>query len=206
MGRFDNKVATVSGTGSFEPWPNKFDKGVIGIERTGVILEDRNITTPDDVIPIPGALEAIKMMRLKGYRVFIFFNEPLIGQGVMTADQVDNTVDQMMQLFGEAGIQNIDGVLYATTNMKQDIFSMPNNGMMKKAEKEHRVKFKGGYFVGNKVRNLKAGHSVGCVPVFVKSGDYEETVEKLNTFANRELLNKTKSFYSLLDFATSLPS
>ena len=206
MGRYDNKVATVSGTGSLEPWPDTFDKGVISIERTGVILEDRNIITPEDVVPLPGALAAIKMMRLKGYRVCIFFNEPLISQGVMTTDQVDTTINQMMQLFGEYGIQNIDGVLYATTNMKQDIYSMPNTGMMKKAEKDFKVKLKGGYFVGNKIRNLKAGHSVGCVPVFVKTGNYQETEEKLNTFANRELLSKTKTVYSLLDFATSLPS
>ena len=65
MGRFDNKIATVSGTGSFEPWPDKFDKGVIGIERTGVILEDRIIKSPEDVVPIPGALEAIKSLRFK---------------------------------------------------------------------------------------------------------------------------------------------
>jgi len=90
--------------------------------------------------------------------------------------------------------------------MKEDIYSMPNTGMMKKAEKDFRIKLKGGYFVGNKIRNLKAGNSVGCVPVLVKTGNYEEAVEKLNTFANRELLSKTKVFYSLLDFANSLPS
>ena len=206
MGRFDNKVATVSGSVNSDSWPTTFDKGVVSIERTGVILEDCNIMSPEDVIPLPGALEAIKMMRLKGYRVCVFFNEPLIGQNVVTTDQVDSTVQRMMELFGESGIQTIDGVLYSTTNMKEDIYSMPNTGMMKKAEKDFRIKLKGGYFVGNKIRNLKAGNSVGCVPVLVKTGNYEEAVEKLNTFANRELLSKTKVFYSLLDFANSLPS
>lgn len=206
MGRFDNKVATVSGSVNSDSWPTTFDKGVVSIERTGVILEDCNIMSPEDVIPLPGALEAIKMMRLKGYRVCVFFNEPLIGQNVVTTDQVDSTVQRMMEMFGQSGIQTIDGVLYSTTNMKEDIYSMPNTGMMKKAEKDFRIKLKGGYFVGNKIRNLKAGNSVGCVPVLVKTGNYEEAVEKLNTFANRELLSKTKVFYSLLDFAKSLPS
>jgi D-glycero-D-manno-heptose 1,7-bisphosphate phosphatase len=206
MGRFDNKVATVSGSVNSDSWPTTFDKGVVSIERTGVILEDCNIMSSEDVIPLPGALEAIKMMRLKGYKVCIFFNEPLIGQNVVTTDQVDSTVQRMMEMFGESGIQTIDGVLYSTTNMKEDIYSMPNTGMMKKAEKDFRIKLKGGYFVGNKIRNLKAGNSVGCVPVLVKTGNYEEAVEKLNTFANRELLSKTKVFYSLLDFANSLPS
>ena len=100
MARFDNKAATISGNG-FEPWPEKFDKGVIGIERNGVILQDTNIVTENDVVPIEGALEAIKMIRLKGYRLCIFFNEPLISQGVMTPEQVDVTNNRMMDIFGE---------------------------------------------------------------------------------------------------------
>jgi D-glycero-D-manno-heptose 1,7-bisphosphate phosphatase len=207
MGRYDNKVATVSGNGgNSEPWPDTFDKCVIGIERTGVIFENREITSPDDMVPIAGSLEAIKLLRLKGYRVCIFFNEPLISQNRLTTDQVDSILDNMMQMFGEAGIQNIDAVYYSTTNMKQDIFSMPNTGMMKKAEKEHRLKFKGGYFIGDKIRNLKAGNSMGCVPVLVTTGEGQETLEKLNTFANRDLKTKTKTFNSLFDFASSLPS
>jgi D-glycero-D-manno-heptose 1,7-bisphosphate phosphatase len=206
MGRYDNKIATVSGFKNLEPWPEVFNTGVVAIERTGVILRDGQIKTPDDVVPVEGSLEAIKLLRLKGYKVSIFFNEPLISEGILTADDVDRTNVRMMEIFGEYGIQSIDGVLYSTTNMKQDIYSMPNTGMMKKAEKEQRIKFKGGYFVGNKIRNLKAGNSLGCVPVLVKTGIYQETLEKLDSFANRELRMRTKTFQNLLEFVNSLPS
>ena len=47
---------------------------------------------------------------------------------------------------------------------------------------------------------------MGCTPVLIKTGNYLETVGKLNTFANKELLKKTKQFHSLLDFANHLPS
>jgi histidinol phosphatase-like enzyme len=109
-----------------------------------------------------------------------------------------------MEIFGQAGIFSIEGLLYSTTNSKEDIFSLPNTGMLKKAEREFKVKFKGGYFVGNKITDLKVADSVGSKPILINSGEYEETKSKLNTFANRDLKNKTKEFDSLLSFANSL--
>ena len=109
-----------------------------------------------------------------------------------------------MNYFGQAGIFTIDGLLYSTSNMKEDLFAMPNNGMMKRAENEMKVAFKGGYFAGNKLYNLKAGDSVHAKPILIKSPGYEDAETKLDTFANKELKNKTKTFNSLLDFANSL--
>ena len=199
-----NNVASQGPVSNGGYWPTLFPNETIGIERSGVIINDGNILTPDDVIPIPGALEAIRMMRLKGYKVVIFFNEPLISQGLMTPYNVDLTNQRLMELFGQAGIQTIEGLLYSTTSMKQDIFSMPNTGMMKKAEVDFRVKFKGGYFVGDKLYNLKAGLSSGARPILIKSGQFNNTAEKLETFANRDLKKNTKVFNSLLEFSNSL--
>jgi D-glycero-D-manno-heptose 1,7-bisphosphate phosphatase len=193
--------------GQFNPndWPTNFPKELIGIERNGIIIS--NQSTPYDVSEmelVPGACEAIRMMRLKGYKVFIFYNEPLISEGKMTTEQVDVSNQQLMQLFGQNGIFSINGLFYSTSNMKLDMFAMPNNGMMKKAEKEFKLSFKGGYFVGDKLHDLKAGFSCGAKPILIQTGQFEETESKLKTFANKELKSKTKTFSSLLDFASSL--
>lgn len=185
-------------------WPTFFPKETIGIDR-GVFLNDtKPILTASDIEMLPGALDAIRAIRLKGYKLVIFFNEPLITQGKITTQAVDYNVQQIMNYFGQAGIFTIDGLLYSTSNMKEDIFAMPNNGMMKRAENEMKVAFKGGYFAGNKLYNLKAGDSVHSKPILIKSPGYEDAETKLDTFANKELKNKTKTFNSLLDFANSL--
>ena len=185
-------------------WPTYFPKETIGIDR-GVILNDtKPIINPSDIEILPGALDAIRTIRLKGYKLVIFFNEPLISQGKLSTQAVDSNVQQLMNYFGQAGIFTIDGLLYATSNMKEDLFAMPNNGMMKRAENEMKVAFKGGYFAGNKLYNLKAGDSVHAKPILIKSPGYEEVETKLDTFANKELKNKTKTFNTLLDFANSL--
>jgi histidinol phosphatase-like enzyme len=185
-------------------WPTFFPKETIGIDR-GVFLNDtKPILTASDIEMLPGALDAIRTIRLKGYKLVIFFNEPLITQGKITTQAVDSNVQQIMNYFGQAGIFTIDGLLYSTSNMKEDIFAMPNNGMMKRAENEMKVAFKGGYFAGNKLYNLKAGDSVHSKPILIKSPGYEDAETKLDTFANKELKNKTKTFNSLLEFANSL--
>jgi D-glycero-D-manno-heptose 1,7-bisphosphate phosphatase len=185
-------------------WPTYFPKETIGIDRGAILNDTKPILNASDIELLPGALDAIRTIRLKGYKLVIFFNEPLITQGKLSTQAVDSNVQQLMNYFGQAGILTIDGLLYATSNMKEDLFAMPNNGMMKRAENEMKVTFKGGYFAGNKLYNLKAGDSVHAKPILIKSPGYESEETKLDTFANKELKNKTKTFNSLLDFANSL--
>ena len=185
-------------------WPTFFPKETIGIDRGAILNDTKPILNASDIELLPGALDAIRTIRLKGYKLVIFFNEPLISQGKLTTQAVDSNVQQLMNYFGQAGIFTIDGLLYSTSNMKEDNFAMPNNGMMKRAENEMKVAFKGGYFAGNKLYNLKAGDSVHAKPILIKSPGYEDAETKLDTFANKELKNKTKTFNSLLDFANSL--
>lgn len=210
MGRFSvetslNNPAPAPQNGVPGNWPMVFPKETIGIERNGVIVNhSQPILSAAQIEPVPWALEGIRTMRLKGYKVVIFFNEPLITEGKVTQDIVDSTNNRLMEIFGQAGILSIHGLLYSTSNFKQDLYALPNNGMIKKAEKEFGVSFKTGYFVGDKLYDLKAGDSVHSKPVLIRCGQYEETLAKLDTFANRELKKKVIIFNNLLEFANSL--
>ena len=183
-------------------WPSVFTKETIGIEIPGVIVEDKDIITPSDLEIIGTSLTAVRDMRLKGHKVFLFFNEPLISTGKLTALDVDDRIKQLMQIFGQAGILSIEGLLYSTSNFKDDMFAFPNNGMLKKAEKEFNLKFKGGYFVSNNLNGLKAGASCGAKPILIKSSIISDVEQKLNTFANRELKSKVKTYDTLFNFVS----
>lgn len=189
-------------------WPTTFNKPIIGIEREGVIIEDigQPITSSSQITFIPGSLEAIKMLRLKGYKLMIINDQPWIQKGLLSTDQVDATNNYIMQKFGEAGIMSIDGLLYSTSDLKEDEFAKPNVGMFKRAEHEviKGEKFKNGWFVGHNVKDAKAAEKIGATPVIVRTGNGEETLSKLDTFANKDLLKRTKVFNNLLEFAQSL--
>ena len=179
----------------------------IGLDRDGTINQDMgtSVTHPSQFIPILGSLEAVALMRRKGYNIVILTNQAGISRGEMTPEDVDQVHQYMLDLLGKAGCSSIDGIYYSTTNLKQDIYAKPNHGMFKRAEKELRVKFKGGAYIGDKISDLKVADKVGAIPVLVKTGHGGDTIDKLDSYANRELKKKTQVFNNLWEFAESLP-
>ena len=122
-----------------------YPKPVVGISRDGIInyAKSGHVTKPDEFEIIPGAAEAIALIRKKGYKVVVLSNQYGISEGVMTPTDVDFVNQRMLELFGEAGCPSIDAIYYSTTKMKEDIFALPNVGMFHRTEKEHpTVKFK----------------------------------------------------------------
>jgi len=179
----------------------------IGLDRDGTINQDMgtSVTHPSQFIPIPRSLEAVALMRRKGYNIVILTNQAGISRGEMTVEEVDQVHQYMLELLGKAGCSSIDGIYYSTTNLKQDIYAKPNNGMFKRVEKEQKLKFKGGAYVGDKISDLKAAEKVGALPILVKTGHGLDTLDKLETYANRNLKRKTQIFENLWEFANSLP-
>lgn len=179
---------------------------VIGLDRDGTINEDIGtyVSSPKDFKPIPGSLEAVKMIRDKGYDVVILTNQAGIHKGLITQVDVDVVHNYMLELLGNIGCKSINGLYYSTSNDKQDIYAKPNPGMFQRAAKEIGVNWKNGVYVGDKITDLKVAHKVKAKPVLVKTGYGLETLQKLDTFANKDLKKQTDVYDNLLDFAESL--
>lgn len=187
-------------------WPTVFPKPVIGLDRDGTINQeiDGYITHHSQIEYIPGSLEAIRMIRLKGHRLMILTNQAGISKKLQTQEQVDSVHNGMMQDFGNAGIFSIDGLLYSTSNFKEDIYAKPNIGMFNRAKEENKVNWKEGWYVGDSITDLHAADRAGSKPILVLTGKGIETLEKLESFSNRDLKKKTKVYNNLLEFAQSL--
>lgn len=220
MGRFKTNTYTVFNNGrgcenngcaspnsSDGIWPSTFDKEIVGLELEGVIIQQSNypLKSPNQVSFIPGSLEAIREIRLKGYKLMVITDQPAISKKQQSQQEFDVIVNYLMQEFGKAGIMSIDGLLYSTSDSKDDIYAKPNDGMFKRAQSEQGITWKNGWFVGSNIKDLKAADKIGSTPVLLKTGNFEETQKKLQTFANKELLSKTKVFGNLLEFAHHLP-
>lgn len=181
-------------------------KITVGLDRDGTINQDVGyIRDPNNFVPIDKSLEAVAMLRAKGYNIVILTNQAGIMKGVLTQADVESVNTRMLELLGKAGCSSIDGIYYSTTNLKEDIFAKPNVGMFKRAEKELGVKFKGGAFVGDKLSDLKAADKAGAIPILVKTGHGEDTLKDLERYAYRDLKRKTMVYDNLWAFAETLP-
>ena len=112
---------------SDDRWRPNMSTPVIGLDRDGTINEDIGtyVTKPEQFTPIPGSLEAVKMIRDKGYDVVILTTQAGIVKGICDAVDVDVVPNYMLQLLGNVGCKSINGLYYSTTNFKDDIYAKP---------------------------------------------------------------------------------
>jgi D-glycero-D-manno-heptose 1,7-bisphosphate phosphatase len=182
-------------------------KCVIGLDRDGVINRDLGTYCykVEDFDPIPGSLDAIATMRRKGYKIVVITDQGGIEKGLFTQEDVDTVHLHMLDLLGKAGCTSIDGIYYSASSRKEDMYAKPNTGMFKRCEKEIKdIKFKQGYYVGDKIKDLKAAVNIGAKPVLVRTGYGLETEAELKKWTYRELKRRTLIFDTLEDFVNSL--
>jgi D-glycero-D-manno-heptose 1,7-bisphosphate phosphatase len=182
-------------------------KCVVGLDRDGVINRDRGTYTwkIEDFEPIEGSLEAIAELRRKGHKIVVITDQGGIEKGIYTQQDVDTLHDHMLKLLGEAGCFSIDAIYYSASSRKEDPFAKPNTGMFKRCEKEFPdIKFNQGYYVGDKIKDLKAAVKMGAKPILVRTGYGAETEQELNKFTYRDLKRRTKVFDTLADFVRTL--
>jgi HAD superfamily hydrolase (TIGR01662 family) len=185
-------------------WPTVFPKSVVALDLHGTIIENMGEDLNSPVLPLAGSLEAVKLLRLKGHKVFILADYPGIFSGKATTQQADSVHTTLMQLLGQAGCLSIDGLLYCTSSLKDDMYAKPNIGMIDRAKSEFRIDFGNGWYVGDSIEDLKMAEKAGLKPILVATGKGLETETKLDTYANRELKKKVQVFPDLLSFVQTL--
>lgn len=183
-------------------------KCTVGLDRDGVINQDLGAYCwrIDSFVPIPGSIEAIAKLRQKDYKIVIISDQGGIEKGLYTEYDVENLHSYMLNLFGQAGCPSIDGILYSASSRKDDFYAKPNIGMFKKAEAElPGIRFRGGFYVGDKLKDLKAAAKAGARPILVRTGYGLETEKELRKFTYRDLAKKTLIFNNLAEFVDLLP-
>lgn len=179
----------------------------IGLDRDGVINRDLGtyVTHPRDFEPIPGSLEAMAELRRKGYRIVIITNQGGIEKGIMTADDVNIIHEHMLDLLGQAGCTDIDGIYYSESSNKKDLYAKPNTGMFKISQKQiSGLNWKNSFYVGDKMTDLKAASKVGARPVLVRTGYGEKTERDLDKYTYKSIKRTAYVFDSLQQFAENI--
>ena len=161
---------------------------VIGLDRDGTINEDIGLTQegvppycikPDQFKPIPGSLEAVKMIRDKGYDVVILTNQSGIQRGVMDAVDVDIVNNYMLELLAEVGCQSINGLYYSTTPFKDDPYRKPNPGMILKAIKKWNLRINDSFFIGDSISDYNAAKKIGLRFYYKDNGLFDKQIKRI---------------------------
>lgn len=175
---------------------------LIVLDRDGVINEDSDeyIKSADEWIAIPGSMEAIARLNRGGYRVVVATNQSGISRGLFDLETLSVMHKKMHSLASEAGA-HIEGIFFCPHGPDDKCnCRKPKPGLFQEIQARTGFDLTGVPCVGDSLRDLQAGASVGCSTFLVKTGKGKRTLEK----HKEELPKGTLVFDDLMSVAEHL--
>jgi D-glycero-D-manno-heptose 1,7-bisphosphate phosphatase len=151
-------------------------RAAVFLDRDGVInanvLRDGKPVAPtrlDEFRLLPGVEDAVSRLKKASYMVIICTNQP----DVATGRTARTTLDAMHALVREKlQVDDIKACLH--TDSDGCDCRKPKPGMLLAAAHEHNIDLTASYMVGDRWRDVTAGHAAGCRTIFVDHGYKQE--------------------------------
>jgi D-glycero-D-manno-heptose 1,7-bisphosphate phosphatase len=151
---------------------------LIILDRDGVInheSDDDCIRSPDEWIPVPGALQAISRLNQAGYRVIVSTNQSGIARGLFNIMTL-NAIHQKMHSAARQVGAEIDAVFFCPHSADDNCACRkPKPGMLHEIARRFDTSLKGVPAVGDSLRDLQSAFIVGCTPYLVLTGKGQKT-------------------------------
>ncbi len=140
--------------------------------RDGILNEFRedHVTTPEEWVPVPGALEAVARLNHAGWHVVVATNQSGIGRGMIDMSAVNAVHAHMHQMLQAQGAR-LDAVFFCPHTPEDHCdCRKPQPGLMLDIGRRYGVDLAHVPMVGDTARDLLAAHAAGCQPHLVQSG------------------------------------
>lgn len=143
------------------------------LDRDGTINEDRDdyVKSPDEWVPIPGALEAIAKLHQAGWQVVVATNQSGLGRGLFDMYTLNEMHMKMNSLLAPLG-GRIDAVFFCP-HAPEDACRCrkPLPGLFEDIRARFGLDDMSAVpAVGDTLRDLQAASAVGCAPHLVRTG------------------------------------
>ena len=122
---------------------------------------------------LSGVTEALEALRAAGFANVIVTNQPDVASGKQRREVVE-AINRY--LFDRLAIDTVKVCYHADAD--NCACRKPKPGMLFEAAEEMGINLSGSYLVGDRWRDVEAGHAVGCRVLFVDYGYRERKPEK----------------------------
>ena len=142
------------------------------LDRDGTINSDSEdfVKSPDEWIPLPGALEAIARLNHAGWHVVIASNQSGLGRGLFDVASLNAMHAKMHKMLAAVG-GRVDAVFYCPHSPEESCSCRkPLPGLFEQIGDRFGLPLKGVPTAGDSLRDLQAGAAVGCEPHLVLTG------------------------------------
>jgi D-glycero-D-manno-heptose 1,7-bisphosphate phosphatase len=142
------------------------------LDRDGTINSDSDdfVKTPEEWLPLPGALEAIARLNHAGWHVVIASNQSGLGRGLFDVTSLNAIHTKMHKMLAAVG-GRVDAVFYCPHSPEESCSCRkPLPGLFEQIGARLGVPLKGVPTAGDSLRDLQAGAAAGCEPHLVLTG------------------------------------
>lgn len=144
------------------------------LDRDGVINrypgDKKYVTSWKQFRFLPLALEALALLRAKGFKVFVISNQAGIGKGLYSQKALDLLTANMLKEVRKAG-GDIKEVYYCTHLPEEGCSCRkPRPGLIRAAKKKYRLNLEKTFFVGDSVLDVLTARAAGIKSILVMSG------------------------------------
>lgn len=146
-------------------------KKAIFLDRDGTInVEADYLHECEKMQFIPGSVEALSILKEKGYLLIVISNQSGVGRGFFPMEDVER-VNAYMNEFLRMKNAEIDA-FYCCPHVEEDHCTCrkPATGLYRKAAQDFDIDMKESYMVGDKITDILAATELGCGYGLVLSG------------------------------------
>lgn len=162
---------------------------LIILDRDGVINEDSDefIKTPDEWIPIPGSIEAIAMLKRRGWSVAVATNQSGIYRGLLDNKTLESIHRKMHNTLSGYNVE-IDLVVHCPHGPSENCdCRKPKPGLYYEIARHFGCSLVNVPVIGDSERDLLAALRVSARPILVKTGKGVKTLGDKNSSGEYEV-------------------
>lgn len=176
--------------------PTDINKAIF-LDRDGVINKEvSHLSDPKDFKFIKGSIEALKLLKQKGFLLIIITNQAGIARGLFTEEILKTIHYKMIKILKQNTIK-LDDIYYCPHHPEftgSCDCRKPNPGMILKAQLKYHIDLTNSYMVGDTLNDIQTGRAVRCKTVLVLTGYGKEEQKKINTIVPDMIFKNLKEF------------
>ena len=147
---------------------------IIFLDRDGVInkyREDDYVKSWQEFEFLPGSIEAIKLFKKAGYKIYVVTNQRGVARGLMSEQDLLKIHENMKsEIKSQGGL--IDGIYYCIHNYEDNCeCRKPKPGMLLQAAHDHGFDITEAVFIGDSESDIQAGTTAGCKTILAGSNN-----------------------------------
>ncbi|MFZ0389676.1 MAG: HAD family hydrolase [Calditrichia bacterium] len=158
---------------------------IIFLDRDGTIIREVGyLSDPDGVQLLPGAADAIRMLKKAGFKVAVISNQSGVARGFFKEEDV-HAVNRRMQELLKQHNAPVDKIYYCPHHpegigsyKQQCRCRKPESGLLRRAAADLKGNLSGGAVIGDKMSDVETALRLGLLGILVLTGFGAQQVKK----------------------------